>query len=144
MDFDFIFKDYMMPDRNVDYVPLSPGRSTNILVLDDDPIFCSMLKKIARANGIFVTSTRPNREIGHLPVDGYFDLIVVDYDLGDIDGLQIARLFRETPILLISGKMRRWQDEIAQPISVVNFMHKNKGPKKILAEALRITSSIHP
>jgi CheY-like chemotaxis protein len=70
---------------------LSQGR---ILVVDDDDIQRSVLQAVLEASGFEVETVSSGRAAVQRILDGKYDLVLLDYQLPEIDGLTIARLVR--------------------------------------------------
>ena len=108
-----------------------------ILVVDDDVVFGKIVGRIAELGGIpltFVHCLKSWDWSSH----NKFDVVIVDYDLGHITGLQLIRsvenFCRSVPTILISSHLKIRRRE--WPSSIVHFLHKSEGPQRILATAL--------
>ncbi|MEM8822379.1 MAG: response regulator [Pseudomonadota bacterium] len=78
-----------------------------ILVVDDDDKICRLLRKVLESDGFKVVSASDASEArAHLD-NMDLDLVTLDLDLGDEDGLDLARYIRrdrDLPIVMITGK----------------------------------------
>ena len=78
-----------------------------ILIVDDDPSICSILRKILTNRGYAVTDVFNGRD----GIDAFsktdFDLVLLDLMLPDMDGIEVAREMMsengKVPIILISA-----------------------------------------
>jgi len=70
---------------------LSQGR---ILVVEDDDIQRSVLQSVLAAGGFEVETVSSGGVAVPKILDGRYDLVLLDYQLPEIDGLTIARLVR--------------------------------------------------
>jgi len=71
---------------------LSQGR---ILVVEDDDIQRSVLQSVLAAGGFEVETVSSGGVAVPKILDGRYDLVLLDYQLPEIDGLTIARLFAD-------------------------------------------------
>lgn len=81
---------------------------TSILVVDDDPDVCWVLKRVLCEEGLTVETVESGREAFSRLQDTRFQLILIDAKLSDIDGIDLARRIRTegacvTPLILVSG-----------------------------------------
>ncbi len=110
-------------------------KGPHVLLIEDDPIFQSIMERVGALAGISVQSFSS--------VDGLaisklleFDVVICDFETAGLTGLQTSVLLRryvsEVPVLLISAYHRiRGVDETA-------FVHKSVGPQIILSKALSL------
>jgi len=85
---------------------MTSGR--RVLVVDDDPDLCQMLAEQLQIHEEFVTETA---ESGAEAIDRtkeqYFDIILLDVGLPDIDGREVCRVMRrngvKSPIIMLTG-----------------------------------------
>jgi CheY-like chemotaxis protein len=77
--------------RETGEICLSQSR---ILVVEDDDIQRSVLQTVLEAGGFEVETVSSGRAAVERIFDGKFDLVLLDYQLPEIDGLTIARLVR--------------------------------------------------
>jgi CheY-like chemotaxis protein len=116
---------------------MAPRKPPRILVVDDDETFGRLISRAAEIKGAKVTYCQSMDEVATMPSFD-FDAIVMDYDLGDITGVELAkRLERfakcDMPAILVSQSRqtssRKW------PHSIREFVHKSLGPFTILDAA---------
>ncbi|MCX6620890.1 MAG: sigma-54 dependent transcriptional regulator, partial [Acidobacteria bacterium] len=78
-----------------------------ILVVDDDPGFRSLLETILKAEGYEVQAAASIAEAGRAGTQKQFHLVLTDLKLPDGDGLMVLRRWREaglsTPFIVITG-----------------------------------------
>lgn len=109
-----------------------------LLLVDDDLIFGKVMQKIAGQAGIQLTyfsSVKGLEKLSSLNID----IGLVDYDLGSITGLQLARFLEnylsQLPVILISQykhiNLAHW------PKSVIGFVPKSNGSYGILSAAIK-------
>jgi excisionase family DNA binding protein len=97
-------------------IPLREGggpRKRRVLVADDDEALAKSLVEELEEMGLFeVRTARSGYEAGMITMDFKPDLLLLDYNLGDIDGAEVTRLVRANPavnrtrILVMSGFLK--------------------------------------
>jgi DNA-binding NarL/FixJ family response regulator len=92
----------------------------------------------AERRGIVLTYCSSVRE-RYRAVDWNCDLIITDYDLGRVTGIQLSNYLQNhlshLPILIVSAYKQI--DTRGWPPSVKGFLQKQIGPNAILDEAIR-------
>jgi DNA-binding NtrC family response regulator len=90
-------------------------QNIKILIIDDEPDMCWALKHLLEKNGFLITKAADGREALDLLTSGSFQGAFLDAKLPDIEGLELARQFREKApqmrIILISGYF--YNDDVA-------------------------------
>lgn len=82
----------------------------SILVVEDDDTMRAALKRILESDGFEVKSAADGTQLGDVLGEMSVDLILLDVGLPWINGLELARLFKEhealkeIPLVFISGK----------------------------------------
>jgi cyclic di-GMP phosphodiesterase len=88
---------------------MSKAGRVHVLVIDDDPALCGMLRASLDLEGIQVTEAHHVIEAERLLADGLPDAIVLDVGLPGVDGVFYCERLRETPrtrripVVAISG-----------------------------------------
>ena len=88
--------------------PASEGRGQQILYIDDDEAQVFMLKRMLERWGYRVSAYLEQREaLDALLADAHFDLVVTDFNMPGMSGLDIARAIRDArpglPVIVVSG-----------------------------------------
>ena len=90
-------------------------QNIKILIIDDEPDMCWALKHLLEKNGFLTTNAANGGEALDLLTSGSFRGAFLDAKLPDIEGLELARQFREKApqmrIILISGYF--YNDDVA-------------------------------
>lgn len=90
-------------------------QNIKILIIDDEPDMCWALKHLLEKNGFLITKAANGGEALDLLTSGSFQGAFLDAKLPDIEGLELARQFREKApqmrIILISGYF--YNDDVA-------------------------------
>jgi len=78
-----------------------------ILIIDDDPSICKILGKFLQKSGYEVVTALSGKQALLLLKKQSFHLVVCDYNLGDINGLEVLSkinsLYPQTIVIFISG-----------------------------------------
>jgi len=89
------------------------GPRRRILIVDDEPAILAMLREFFESLGLMEVETASNGyEAGTKTVSFKPDLLLIDYNLGDLTGLDVARTVRAHPeltdmkILCMSGYLK--------------------------------------
>lgn len=106
-----------------------------IMVIDDDAIFCEIMKKVGERRGIeVVTCAIPDTL--QRPDTWNFDAAVIDYNLDYVDGVELTQYIRhfgcEVPILLVSQSLR--SSGMIWPHGIKGFVHKSLGADAIFSQ----------
>lgn len=79
-----------------------------ILVADDDVGLTKSLEEMLKANQYSVDIANNGADASHFIQSFSYDLIILDWDMPEVTGLQLCRDFRKsgghTPILMLTGK----------------------------------------
>ncbi len=101
----------------------------NVLIVDDNKLICwSLQKVITRDLGFNVVSVSTGEEALKLLEESKFHLIILDYALPGISGLEVLSKLRERgnliPVIMISASGSLDLDKIALKSGAVHFMEK--------------------
>ena len=112
----------------------------NILLFDDDIIFCQMIKKYAKRKGLSLRVCHNIDEFKKQWDKKTPQLLIVDYELDEhLKGTSIVEATGEVPVLLISRKSQWMNNEEGFDPSIHNFFHKKYGAEKLIEKAIMIT-----
>lgn len=79
-----------------------------ILIVDDDPAICKLLTRVALTNGFKADVAKSGEEMLQKVRHNTYDLILLDLNLGDTDGLSLLKRLRAkgnlTPVIIESGR----------------------------------------
>jgi len=116
----------------------------SVLIVDDDPRFTSLLKDALVAENVSVTIAPTGADASVEAELGSFQLVVLDGQLPDTDGLSWLALMRpkleETPVMFVSAT---WRDtathqKLVQELGVNCIVHKPVSIEVIVDEVLRL------
>ena len=69
-----------------------------IIVVDDDELFCDLVCETLAEAGHMVSAVHDGERALAVIADGQPDVLVLDYNLPDISGLEILRRTRDDPV----------------------------------------------
>jgi CheY-like chemotaxis protein len=114
-----------------------PRSIPRVLLIDDDPTFGKMMMRAARAKNVPITYCKNLVEFRKIKSFD-FDVFIVDFDLGEVNGSELTRYMEqfskeEIPTILISQTNQTDSNSWASTIR--EFVHKRVGPYAILDAA---------
>lgn len=108
----------------------------HVLVVDDDSQLTAFLERFFKKHGYRATiANTAKRMFGQLQKHD-FDLIVLDLNLPDDDGLEVARQIRKTssvPIIMLTARSEVFDKIIGLEIGADDYMTKPYEPRELLA-----------
>ncbi|HYX33532.1 MAG TPA: hypothetical protein VE954_10490 [Oligoflexus sp.] len=116
-----------------------------IVLIDDDPVYGAVIGRWAALEGVKMDVFNSLDDLGFVGLLAKYDVAIVDYDLGDISGKDVAdymtTLFGNKPMVMISV-VDRSKEMMSCPSCVKTFMKKSAGYEKILNAALKLRLNI--
>src|SRR5260370_29139374 len=80
---------------------------SRILIVDDDPLMLELLERLLVADGHSVQSASNGRDGVVIFEKGKFDLVILDYEMPDVKGDELALLIKalapDQPLIMITG-----------------------------------------
>jgi DNA-binding response OmpR family regulator len=107
-----------------------------IFLLDDDPIFCRLMERVAKKQHLELTHCSSLAELGSRQGHRDFDVAIVDYYLENLTGTDIACLFQDKPVILISQTDQWMNSDTVWPDCIREFIPKSAGVEAILIAAV--------
>ena len=107
-----------------------------ILLIDDDPEFCSLLNDYLELNSISLTCAHDGQSGLHILDRRAFDLILLDMFLPDINGLDVLRRIRRMqspPVVMLSAHNEETDRIIALEIGADDYVPKAFSSRELLA-----------
>lgn len=120
-----------------------PPNLTNMVLIDDDSTYCSIMRRYAKKDGIELDTYPSIMEIsaGSNELLGRYEAAIIDFDLGEVNGVEIisylSSIFGDIPMILVSGSERS-DSNCKWPELIKSFKLKSTGYQEILHEARRI------
>lgn len=110
-----------------------------VFLLDDDPVFCKLMEKVARRNGIPLAVCSRLADFGRDRSHREFDVAVIDYYLEDLTGPQLVWLLDQRPVVMVSRNEDCLEEKKEWPDSIKKFVAKKAGPEAILEAAVTLS-----
>jgi excisionase family DNA binding protein len=108
-----------------------PPRRKRLLIVDDEPAIVAMLASFFRSLALYEVETATNGySAGALTATFQPDVLIIDYSLGDITGLDVAKTIRSNPtlaktrILCMSGFVTAEESERLLAEGIDDFVKK--------------------
>ena len=107
---------------------VEPSTTFRILVVDDEGLARRMMTRAIGAAGHFCASTGSGEEAIELLELQQFDLAVIDKNLPDVSGLEVARrargLTRKVPVIVVTGFPSDSSEREARRLGAARYMVK--------------------
>jgi len=107
-----------------------------ILVIDDDPLIRASCIRIFNRNGYYIQATASANEGLKRTLRDYFDCVLVDLKLPDMNGMEIVRSVRATRknivVLIMTGYSTPESAAEAKQLGVADYIHKPFEPEKLV------------
>jgi two-component system OmpR family response regulator len=108
----------------------------HILILDDDPEICNLLREYLEKNGLRATTVNNGKALWRMLDEKHIDLIVLDLMLPGEDGLELCRNLRarlNIPILILSALGEETDRIIGLEMGADDYLAKPFNPRELLA-----------
>ena len=116
-----------------------------LLIVDDDPETRKLFRRILEEVGYFVAVAENGRQAHAALRDHFFELMILDLAMPDIDGFELLKLAHaELPslkILVVSGYMKGPMLKAAELFGAVAALDKATAPQSLL---LAVCDSLRP
>ena len=119
--------------------PPKAGRGERLLVLDDDEVMLLMVERLLQRAGYHVTACQDAAvAIAAVRSDpNQFDLLITDYNMPEMSGLDVARtvgeLRADLPVVLVSGDVSQGLVEEARALAVAALVRKENTFEELAA-----------
>jgi two-component system, OmpR family, response regulator len=114
-----------------------PGRTSRILVVDDDRRLCGFLSRFLGGEGYAIAAAYDGRGMRRAVADSAFDLVILDLAFpGGEDGMTLARGLRaqfDTPFIVLSGKSTTIDKVVCLELGADDYVTKPFEPRELLA-----------
>jgi len=113
----------------------------SVLVVDDDAALLEAMRVfLSRTSDVHVQTAQTSHDALSVLSTSRFDAIVLDYDMPEIDGLEILRIIRSrgdtTPVILFTGVGREHAAIEALNLGADFFVKKGDNPEVVLRTVL--------
>jgi DNA-binding response OmpR family regulator len=117
----------------------APGQK--VLIVDDDSLLASMLASMLTRNGYRPSIAETVLEMAHLIERENFDLMFLDIELPDGDGLSVLREIRrltDLPIMMLTGSRSGEDRVLALELGADDFVSKPFQPRELMARVRNV------
>lgn len=108
----------------------------SILVIDDDPSFCTLIKSFLEKNDYTVNEAHDAREGLRAVYDEKYDLVLIDYRLPDLDGLELLKNIKKKyfhlPVIIMTNYANIRTAVNAMKLGAFEYVTKPVNPDEIL------------
>jgi MinD-like ATPase involved in chromosome partitioning or flagellar assembly/ActR/RegA family two-component response regulator len=113
----------------------------NVLIIDDNEMFCEMLSQMVTDQGHLVSSVPTLREGLETATSGKYEVIFLDVQLPDGNGLEILPKIREIPdspeVIIITGVGDQDGAELAMKNGAWDYVEKQSAIKQMMLPLVR-------
>jgi two-component system alkaline phosphatase synthesis response regulator PhoP len=135
----------MEPQANVQTQTSRPQRRPQILVADDEePILRLLEMKFTRA-GFDVVTARDGREAWEKALQHRPDLVLTDYRMPYVDGLELCTKLlvhpntHDVPVIVITSPWCKIGNQLRQLRNVAELVEKPLSPRELIAKVRKLT-----
>ncbi len=107
-----------------------------ILVVDDEPDICQMIRRYAEHDGYETVGVSDGTEAVDICQKENFDIIIMDVMMPDMDGYAACRKIRENkdiPVLMLSARGTEYDKLFGFEVGVDDYVTKPFSPKELMA-----------
>lgn len=108
----------------------------SILVIDDDPSFCSLIKSFLEKNEYSVSEAHTAREGLRAVYEERCELVLIDYRLPDLDGLELLKNIKKKyfhlPVIIMTNYANIRTAVTAMKLGAFEYVTKPVNPDEIL------------
>ncbi len=134
-----------------DPIPVTPDNRARILIVDDHPNTGSMLARILNGvqPGVEILTAFNGREALAVVGDGV-DVLIVDYLMPDMTGLELIERLRAMPIrqpariILMTAHHSAELVQLSEQVRVDEYLVKPVYPKQLRGLVERVLHNLHP
>ena len=114
----------------------SMNHNSHILVVDDQPEICDLVRDYLTSEGYTVSATHDGAGMRRIVAQDPVDLVILDLNLSDEDGLTLARWLRENfrvGIIILSGRGETVDHILGLEMGADYYMTKPYHQRQLLA-----------
>ena len=102
--------------------------SDKVLIVDDDVSICKLLEKVMHSNELESETANSGEEALSKIANGHYDVILMDVNLGDMEGFDVIKKIRTdhilTPVIIISGRNEDYDSVYGLSIGADDYITK--------------------
>jgi DNA-binding response OmpR family regulator len=115
---------------------MGPGMQNKVLIVDDEPKITEVLKLYLEREGFQVASAANGQQAIERSTSYKPDLIILDLNLPDMDGLEVCRNIRRksnVPIIMLTGRGEEVDKVVGLEIGADDYVTKPFSAREIVA-----------
>lgn len=120
--------------------------SNRLLIVDDDPLICAMVKAVTVHHGYEVHVVHTALEMAHFMERETVDCIFLDIDLPDGDGVELLEKLRhhsQVPVVMITGSQSKELRLEALELGADDYIVKPLDPRELVARLRNILRRVY-
>lgn len=119
-----------------------------ILIVDDDPLLCNLLRMALRREGFETTEAYSGNDALRYLMSNKVDLILLDVMMADVNGFDVLRklkadtMLRSIPVIFLTARVDAISQQTGLDIGAVEYLTKPITPE-VLIERIRSVLTAH-
>ena len=121
--------------------------AAHVLIVEDDELVQGLLAALLAERGMTVTGVGSGAEMAAVLVGHHFDIVLLDLELPDEDGLVLARRLRaqsDVPIIVVTARQGREDRVAALKIGADDYIVKPFDPQELILRIDNLLSRAAP
>lgn len=117
-------------------VPAQPAAGARLLLVDDNPKLCRMVREYLEPLGYVVSLAHTGTDGLEQALDGGFDAVILDVMLPGLDGFEVLRRLRTksaVPVLMLTGRGEAPDRIAGLEMGADDYVPKTYSPRELLA-----------
>ncbi|MDG5786972.1 response regulator transcription factor [Evansella sp. AB-P1] len=116
--------------------------SQRLLIVDDEESILTLLQFNLEQGGFHVTTAMDGKTALEKACSNYYDLIILDLMLPEMDGLEVCKQLRQnkvlTPILMLTAKDDEFDKVLGLELGADDYLTKPFSPREVVARVRAI------
>ncbi len=124
-----------------------PTVATPIIIIDDDPKLCELIKEYLEPLGYDVATAHTGPDGLEKVLQGNFSAVILDVMLPGMDGFEVLKNIRhksDVPVLMLTGRGEEMDRVVGLEIGADDYLPKTFSTREILARLRAVTRRSSP
>ena len=120
----------------------NPSIATPIIIIDDDPKLCELIKEYLKPLGYEVATAHTGPDGLEKVLQGDFCAVILDYMLPGMDGFEVLKNIRHksnVPVLMLTGRGEETDRVAGLEIGADDYLPKTFSTRELLARLRAVT-----